>query len=1001
MPKYKQPGKPPYSNTVKNPYAKGSSTCPYSRFGCKFIGMDLNKHMKKCPFITAMEERSQFMSSYKGETFLTRSTFLPPARVNNLSDAEKLFEEWIHSQDSDDTRRYKSLMLPPKNMNQMLVDARLRNQVEENEIGESGCIDFEVDIPTETHNDSNICNVTLPESTTPQSHGNYQFIVDEDGMVDFRNGIKSRHNMIRYTPDLAFQVHLLSVITNVRGVPLNMFDKIMDVIFMHCVQRNFDFNNSFFSSTRKGLINRLKKIHGMSAFKAKLVGITRRDGTSIGVVVFDTMEVLMTMFEDERIVSPANIAKGYNFWDGTAVESNVYGEIHTGDLWNPTREAYIGNDPDKLPVPLIGFYDKTHTDDKGILATSPFLITFAFLNLATRKRSYASFPLGLVPNLNHGRGSRKTSCPNETFDHLQDEHDCLQAILQDIIDIHSKGGERRTIFGKEKNLIFWFHIIIGDIQGNNNLAAAYQNSGVRPYRLCKCSHDDLDTESLSCEYVTLTEFQEYKHLSSDFSRNAARELMKQISRHGVDTVWEKGVPLADMIHGVNLITPPEMLHTVGVGIAVYIIAVIKDCLSDSTRTELDFLYIDLYHDLKRNCDHDYYESSLHKGATETVKQGALENIGHLLSLAALCSTDAGINLLDEKIDGAHPSLIQHTLIHLLASVVWLHSDNNKEEVRKSEAAFGKVLSDIKNIFPRSCGNSWKLPKVHGYMLMQRYVQMYGNAYNFYGGWGERCHIEWIKDNGLRTQRQASNFNDQIGERICEGVILKMAEDTLVSDLSDQMDLLSISTTHLRNRMDDMSNPDSSNNDVVLSTTFGKCFRGRHSVTVSVQEDFDEDQFGDAFVSDHRFCHSVNWKSDNKEKQCIGRRISFELEYFLVQRAISLQTSTVVLTAYTEAYIQFSNLPDQTVIRCTDNYRGQSWYDFVMVKRNDVILPGKVVGIIEDDGKVKFVIHSAIVANGFDGLESMIKSFFHHFVLSDKNHIHLHDLADCNAINCVP
>ena len=54
------------------------------------------------------------MSSYKGETFLTRSTFLPPARVNNLSDAEKLFEEWIHSQDSDDTRRYKSLMLPPK-----------------------------------------------------------------------------------------------------------------------------------------------------------------------------------------------------------------------------------------------------------------------------------------------------------------------------------------------------------------------------------------------------------------------------------------------------------------------------------------------------------------------------------------------------------------------------------------------------------------------------------------------------------------------------------------------------------------------------------------------------------------------------------------------------------------------------------------------------------------------------------------------------------------------
>jgi hypothetical protein len=186
MPKYKQPGKPLYSNTFKNPYAKGSM-CPYSHFGCKFIGMDLNKHMKKCPFISAMEERSQFMSSYKGETFLKKSTFLPPAHVNNLSDAEKLFEEWIHSQDSNDIRRYKSLMLPPKNMNQMLVEARLQNQVEENEIGESGCINFEVDIAMETNYDSNIGNGTLPAGTTPQSHGNYQFIVEDDGMVDFQN----------------------------------------------------------------------------------------------------------------------------------------------------------------------------------------------------------------------------------------------------------------------------------------------------------------------------------------------------------------------------------------------------------------------------------------------------------------------------------------------------------------------------------------------------------------------------------------------------------------------------------------------------------------------------------------------------------------------------------------------------------------------------------------------------------------------------------------------
>ena len=46
--------------------------------------------------------------------------------------------------------------------------------------------------------------------------------------------------------------------------------------------------------------------------------------------------------------------------------------------------------------------------------------------------------------------------------------------------------------------------------------------------------------------------------------------------------------------------------------------------------------------------------------------------------------DAGIALLDEKIDGAHPSLIQHTLIHLLASVGWLHSNVEKDVVGMSD-----------------------------------------------------------------------------------------------------------------------------------------------------------------------------------------------------------------------------------------------------------------------------------------------------------------------------
>ena len=65
----------------------------------------------------------------------------------------------------------------------------------------------------------------------------------------------------------------------------------------------------------------------------------------------------------------------------------------------------------------------------------------------------------------------------------------------------------------------------------------------------------------------------------------------------------------------------------------------------------------------------------------------------------------------------------------------------------------------------------------------------------------------------------------------------------------------------------------------------------------------------------------------------------------------------------------------------------------MVRRNDVILPGKFVGLIDVDKEIKFVIHTAIVEDGFNGVSTMQKSFLIHFVLGDKEHIHQYDLGD--------
>jgi hypothetical protein len=55
-------------------------------------------------------------------------------------------------------------------------------------------------------------------------------------------------------------------------------------------------------------------------------------------------------------------------------------EIHTGSLWEQTRQKYCGYGPDAFPLALVCFYDKTNTDVFGALSCAPFICTLSFLN---------------------------------------------------------------------------------------------------------------------------------------------------------------------------------------------------------------------------------------------------------------------------------------------------------------------------------------------------------------------------------------------------------------------------------------------------------------------------------------------------------------------------------------------------------------------------------------------------------------------------------------------
>jgi len=144
-----------------------------------------------------------------------------------------------------------------------------------------------------------------------------------------------------------------------------------------------------------------------------------------------------------------------------------YGEIHTGDEWIPARDHYCrshNNFTNDMPVCIVIFGHKSHTDLHSALALTPIIFTLTFFNEKCHNNPKFWRVLGYRPNLGYGKNkSNKTPAVNK----IQDEHDCLSCVFESIRQIHRNGGFRATVLGKEVNIRIWIHYFIGDTEGNN------------------------------------------------------------------------------------------------------------------------------------------------------------------------------------------------------------------------------------------------------------------------------------------------------------------------------------------------------------------------------------------------------------------------------------------------------------------------------------------------------------------------------------------------------
>ncbi len=95
--------------------------------------------------------------------------------------------------------------------------------------------------------------------------------------------------------------------------------------------------------------------------------------------------MIISLLTDPLLMTNSNFAKEYNVLTGEVDINNPcnlkYGKVHTGDAWLLTRNRYCTvTEQQTMPVALIVFGDKSHTDLHGTFSLTPIIFTLTLLN---------------------------------------------------------------------------------------------------------------------------------------------------------------------------------------------------------------------------------------------------------------------------------------------------------------------------------------------------------------------------------------------------------------------------------------------------------------------------------------------------------------------------------------------------------------------------------------------------------------------------------------------
>ena len=130
-------------------------------------------------------------------------------------------------------------------------------------------------------------------------------------------------------------------------------------------------------SSRKAFMKKVETDFKTTGLKPKHVPVTLEDGSKATVSLFDVEFMILSLLTDESLMKDENLCPGYDIFTGEVSHDHPcnqnYGEVHTGDAWHGAKSRYCGTTGEYMPLGLIVFGDKTHTDLHGSLSVTPII----------------------------------------------------------------------------------------------------------------------------------------------------------------------------------------------------------------------------------------------------------------------------------------------------------------------------------------------------------------------------------------------------------------------------------------------------------------------------------------------------------------------------------------------------------------------------------------------------------------------------------------------------